>query len=185
MSNSQFTEARRKKKKKGGSRVCNLQSKSAQQKYSSSEDSGMQSFLKKGKKKETRPILRPSSCIVCKPFESSLRPRLIILPQGAYFLRPVVLLSTFVTEEGTQRQENRFWPKSFCGKGSMRILSTAPGLLIRIPGVHRGRESLWSPQNSQMNRTTIPERECARTYFNYIIFTLNNHIGRTRDQKLN
>lgn len=56
MSNSQFTEARKKKKEEEEStQVCNLQSKSAQQKYSSSEDSGIQSLLKR-EKKETHPV---------------------------------------------------------------------------------------------------------------------------------
>lgn len=40
-------------------------------------------------------------------------------------------------------------------------------------------------ENNQMNNSTIPKRECARTYLNYIIFTLNNHVGRIGDQKLN
>lgn len=43
--NSCFTEAAGRKKK--ATRVCNLQSKSAQQKYSSTADSGIQSFFKR------------------------------------------------------------------------------------------------------------------------------------------
>lgn len=39
--------------------------------------------------------------------------------------------------------------------------------------------------NNQMNNLTIPKRKYARTYLNYIIFTLNNHVGKIGDQKLN
>lgn len=102
------------------------------------------------------------------------------MPQGAHFLRLVVLLNTFVTEEGTQQAgKRRFWPKSFCGKGCMKIQSIPPGLLIRIPRVKGPRVPLKSSE--QMNRT-IPERECARTYLNYIIFNLNNQVGRISEQ---
>lgn len=51
MSNSQFMEARRKKK----ATWVYLQSKSAQLKYLSSEDSGIQSLLQREKRK-THPI---------------------------------------------------------------------------------------------------------------------------------
>lgn len=97
MFNSWFTGAARRRK---ATWVCNLQSKSAQQKYSSSEDSGIQSFLK-GKQPTLFFILR--SCIVCKPSASTLRPRLIIFLQGAHFLELVVILSL---RKEHSRQEN-------------------------------------------------------------------------------
>lgn len=97
MSNSQFMEARRKKK----ATWVYLQSKSAQLKYLSSEDSGIHFY--KGKREKPTPFLILSSCIVCKPFKSSLRPRLIFLPQKAHFLVLVVLLSL---RKEHSRQEN-------------------------------------------------------------------------------
>lgn len=135
MSNSQFTEAGRKKKK--ATLISNLQSKSAQQKCSPSEDSGIRSFLK-WKERETHPaphtfqFLMLPSCIVCKPFESSLRPKLIMLFQRAHFLGLAVLLSL---RKEHSRQENRLCQKVFLREGYMKTQSIPLGLLIRIPEV--------------------------------------------------
>lgn len=163
MSNSQFTEAGRKKK---ATRVCNLQSKSTQQKDSSSEDGGIQSCFKR-QERETHPALFIlSSCVVCKPSESSLRPRLITLLQRAHFLGLVVLLSP---RREHSRQGKRLWQKSFLGEGCVKTQPIPLGLLIRIPGA-QGSVSLRNPWNNQMSRT-ISKRERARSHLNAIIFT--------------
>ena len=126
MSNSQFTEARR---KKNDTRIRNLQSKSAQPKYSSSEDSGIQSFLKR-EKRETHPTPRTFQLYCLQTFWKQFEAKANHFASKGLFPGAG---GTFVTEEETQQAGKL--SLSFLGKGCMKIQSIPLGLLIRIPGV--------------------------------------------------